>query len=59
MAETSVTYPSNYAESCGSRLPCGLCMITNQPCPYALTWGRTEITCVSNSYKVEGRADNG
>ena len=21
------------AENCGSRLPCGLCLITNQPCP--------------------------
>ena len=26
---------ANYinAENCGSRLPCGLCLITNQPCP--------------------------
>ena len=25
------TYPN--ADNCGSRLPCGLCLITNQPCP--------------------------
>lgn len=29
---------------CGSRLPCGLCLITNSPCPYQwqgyeITWG--------------------
>lgn len=25
------TYPNT--DSCGSRLPCGLCLLTNQPCP--------------------------
>ena len=29
------------ADNCGSRLPCGLCLITNSPCPYSnttVTW---------------------
>ena len=28
------------ADHCGSRLPCGLCLITNQPCPmYPIGFG--------------------
>ena len=34
---------SNSIVSCGSRLPCGLCMVTQQPCPYY--WPKQEITC--------------
>ena len=30
--------------NCGSRLPCGLCMITQNPCPYFGN-GQYEITC--------------
>lgn len=46
---TSLTYGSN---NCGSRLPCGLCLITNRPCPFVEqtitpTW---KITC-------EGKTD--
>lgn len=25
---------NTYNQQCSSRLPCGLCLITNQPCPY-------------------------
>ena len=30
---TPLTYESN---NCGSRLPCGLCLITNSPCPFVV-----------------------
>ena len=33
---------AEYTKQCGSRLPCGLCLITNQPCPYI--WQSVEIT---------------
>ena len=41
---TSLTYEPN---NCGSRLPCGLCLITNSPCPFVTQtitpiW---EVTC--------------
>ena len=51
MTETTITFP-NAVESCGSRLPYGLCLITNNPCPYvmqSLTWNGPEITCNSSS----------
>lgn len=46
---TSLTYESN---NCGSRLPCGLCLITNQPCPFMAqqivpTW---ETTCKTEAH---------
>lgn len=32
---------------CGSRLPCGLCLITNQPCPMMpMQW---QITCTAKN----------
>ena len=67
MDETTITVP-NASESCGSRLPCGLCLITNKPCPYVMqsvTWNGPEITCISSGQQsdtVEAwnrRADNG
>ena len=41
---------TNYADNCGSRLPCGLCLITNQPCPmYPIGFGGpTCSTTISN-----------
>lgn len=45
---SSTTYQ---VESCGCRLPCGVCLMTNKPCPFAVatvqpTWAdRIEITC--------------
>lgn len=47
---TNINYNANY---CGSRLPCGLCLITNSPCPMfptqiSPTW---KITC-------EGKTDS-
>lgn len=42
------------AQVCGSRLPCGVCLITNQKCPLTLpayptiTWtSANDITCSS------------
>lgn len=29
---------NTYNQQCSSRLPCGLCLITNQPCPYFAHW---------------------
>jgi len=34
-----------YSRSCGSRLPCGLCLITNAACPFFVQ--TFEPTCVS------------
>ena len=39
----------DYSKSCGSRLPCGLCMITNSPCPYMVI--TPDVTC-STTTKV-------
>ena len=41
------------AENCGSRLPCGLCLITNQPCPMRLVvfGGPTCSTTINNIAK--------
>ena len=45
MVNSSLTQTN--ATNCGSRLPCGLCLITNRPCPYLvqteITWN--EVTC--------------
>ena len=43
------TYPN--ADNCKSRLPCGLCLITNQPCPmYPIVFGGpTCSTTISNT----------
>lgn len=45
------TYPN--ADNCRSRLPCGLCLITNQPCPmYPIGFvGPTYSTPISNIAK--------
>ena len=42
------TYPN--VDNCGSRLPCGLCLITNQPCPMRpiVFGGPTCSTTISN-----------
>ena len=39
------------ADNCGSRLPCGLCLITNQPCPmyFRKFNGPTCSTTISNA----------
>ena len=52
---TTGTSVTGYPPACGSRLPCGLCLITNRPCPYAMstlwdttpvpTWNPYEVTC--------------
>ena len=54
----STTHPSTVgtysnADHRGSRLPCGLCLITNQPCPtYSITFGGpTCSTTISNIAK--------
>ena len=41
------------ADNCRSRLPCGLCLITNQPCPmYPIVFGGpTCSTTISNIAK--------
>lgn len=43
MSET-FTYIDNKSY-CGYRLPCGLCRLTNSPCPYAEIQNNYEITC--------------
>ena len=35
---------TEYTKGCWHKLPCGICRITNQPCPYGNTM-RYEITC--------------
>ena len=46
---------ANYINTnyCGSRLPCGLCRITNQPCPMCpiVFGGPTCSTTISNIAK--------
>ena len=37
-------YGTDYVKGCWQKLPCGICRITNQPCPYGSTM-RYEITC--------------
>lgn len=32
-----------YTQACNSRLSCGLCLITNQPCPFTIQYHN--ITC--------------
>ena len=41
------------ANNCGSRLPCGLCLITNQPCPMhpIVFGGPTCSTTINNIAK--------
>lgn len=47
----TVIKTQDFSEYCGSRLPCGLCMITNSPCPYItykpeITWNYKDfVTC--------------
>lgn len=41
-------------QACGSRLPCGLCLITNQRCPMMpcqpnITWTNNTITTTSTN----------
>ena len=50
-SNTVGTYPN--ADNCRSRLPCGLCLITNQPCPmYPIVFGwPTCSTTISNIAK--------
>ena len=45
------TYPNT--NNCSSRLPCGLCLITNQPCPMRpiVFEGPTCSTTISNIAK--------
>ena len=44
------TYPN--ADNCGSRLPCGLCLITNQPCPmYPIGFGGPTCSTTINIAK--------
>jgi hypothetical protein len=37
-------YGTDYIKGCWHRLPCGLCRITNEPCPYGGKV-RYEVTC--------------
>ena len=37
-------YGTNYIKGCWYRLPCGLCRMTNEPCPYGGKV-RYEVTC--------------
>ena len=40
------------ADNCGSRLPCGLCLITNQPCPmYPIVFGGPTCSTTINIAK--------
>lgn len=44
------TYPN--ADNCNSRLPCGLCLITNQPCPmYPIGFGGPTCSTTINIAK--------
>lgn len=45
--DNQTTYiPDNYT-SCGNRLPCGVCLLTNKPCPRGFT--KLEPTCIHSS----------
>ena len=48
---TAGTYSN--VDNCGSRLPCGLCLITNQPCPMhpIVFGGPTFSTTINNIAK--------
>ena len=52
-AQPSTVGTYSNADNCSSRLPCGLCLITNQPCPMrpiAFGWP-TCSTTISNIAK--------
>ena len=58
---TTGTSVTGYPPACGSRLPCGLCLITNRPCPMQTTftspwdttpvptWELNEVTCTTEA----------
>ena len=52
-AHTSTVGTYSNTDNCGSRLPCGLCLITNRPCPmYPIVFGGpTCSTTISNIAK--------
>lgn len=46
---TTITRINDYTEHCFHRLPCGLCTMTNRPCPMMpdkceITWATTTAT---------------
>lgn len=54
MIETGST-GTGYQNPCSSRLPCGLCLITNSPCPFVMQtitpiW---KVTCGSDSISMK------
>lgn len=56
VSTTGTTTPVYDARNCLSRLPCGLCLITNSMCPLMKTYisPSWEVTCQSGSeYNVE------
>ena len=52
-AQPSTVGTYSNVDNCGSRLPCGLCLITNQPCPMRpiVFGGPTCSTTISNIAK--------
>lgn len=48
---TNTNYLPNITttSACSSRLPCGLCLITNQPCPFMIQTFQPSCTCAINS----------
>lgn len=50
LEEASITKSSN-GQNCGSRLPCGLCLITNHPCPFIVQtvepYWKYGVTCTT------------
>lgn len=48
----SIYTPNENVENCGSRLPCGLCMITQSPCPMQIH--TFYPTCTASTVRVTG-----
>ena len=44
-----------YSSYCGNRLPCGICRITNAPCPTYNGWGGYPYYTTCGTIKSEGR----
>ena len=52
IAQPSTVGTYSNAEKCGSRLPCGLCLITNQLCPmYPIVFGGPTCSTTINIAK--------
>ena len=59
--ETGTTGPGSFtveSKNCGGRLPCGLCLMTNKPCPYTVQY-YGEINWATMQNVIQTAKENG